>query len=508
MDAARRRFQRRDPLVLAGALALIGALTAAFRLGLQVTNPTTAALSFLLVVLITATASTLWTAIAASLVADLCLNYFFMPPFGTLTIADPQNWLALFVFLAVSTIASQLSAAAREREREATARRDELGRLFDLSRDILLTTESGEATNQLARFIARRFELPFVAVARPRGGRWDIWEGGPLHVPLDPAQLSHAFAGASRALEFDARSRAYSGDATMHVDGQVVQVVPLRLGTSAVGLLAAAGRGVEPGTLDAIAGLAAIAIERAEFLEERGSAETARRSEELKSALLASLAHDLRTPLTAIRLAASNLQASWLGEAERREQSELIRTEVERLHRLFQNILDMARIDAGAVAADRRWVHPSEILEAARDHVEPALRDREVKVVSAADSLVFVDPRLTAAALAHVLENAAQYGAGSPIEVRLGVSPDGLLIAVRDHGPGIAGHDLAHLFDRFYRGGDAKRRGPGTGMGLAIARGMVAAEQGRIWAENCGDGARFSIAVPAESRPAAAEQPA
>ena len=113
--------------------------------------------------------------------------------------------------------------------------------------------------------------------------------------------------------------------------GSRVRLVPLRLGTKPIGLLAAAGRGVEPGSLDALAGVAAIAIERAQFLEERKAAELARQSEELKSALLASLGHDLRTPLTAIRVAASNLQASWLTAPERREQSDLILTEVERL---------------------------------------------------------------------------------------------------------------------------------------------------------------------------------
>ena len=504
-------FARRDALILALALAAIVAVTAAFRIGLHLTNPTTAALSYLLIVLVTAAASTLWAAIAASCVADLCLNYFFMPPFGTFTIADPQNWAALFAFLAVSVIASNLSAAVRDREREATARHDELARLFDLSRDILLTTDSRDAISQLALFISRRFDLAFAAICLPRGSDWDVFDAGTLSVTLDPTQLSEAFRAADRALEFDARARTYAGHRTARVDGRLVHVVPLRLGTKPVGLLAAAGRAIEPGALDAIAGVSAIAIERTQFLEERKSAEIARRNEELKSALLASLAHDLRTPLTAIRVAASNLQASWLADSERRDQSDVILVEVERLHRLFQNVLDMARIDAGAVAAERQWVHPSEIFEAAREQVEQTIRDRPIEVVSESDLLVRVDPRLTAAALAHVLENAAQYtSGGSAIEVRLTAASGGLTMTVRDHGPGIAAGDLPHLFDRFYRGAGAARRVAGTGMGLAIARGMLIAEQGRIWAENCaGGGAQFSIVVPAESRPTApAEQTA
>ena len=157
------------------------------------------------------------------------------------------------------------------------------------------------------------------------------------------------------------------------------------------------------------AGVVAIAIERAQFLEERKAAELTRQSEELKTALLASLGHDLRTPLTAIRVAASNIKASWLTADDRLEQSDLILAEVERLTRLFQNILEMARIDAGAIAAEPRWAHPSEIVAAARDQVEHTLQHARVSVTIDSDVPVRLDPRLTASALAHLLENAAQY---------------------------------------------------------------------------------------------------
>jgi two-component system sensor histidine kinase KdpD len=279
-----------------------------------------------------------------------------------------------------------------------------------------------------------------------------------------------------------------------------VRFVPLRLGARPIGLLAAAGRPIEDATLDAVAGLTAIAIERAQFLDERKAADLARQSEALKSALLASLGHDLRTPLTAIKVAASNLQASWPDEQERRAQSDLILTEVDRLTRLFQNILEMARIDAGAVTQDTRWVSPSEIIEAARSRVEPSLRGRVVEVQADADRLVQIDPRLTAAALSQLLENAAQYSpAGSAIEVRATVGAEGLTIAVRDRGPGIPEADLPHVFERFYRGANVRDRRSGTGMGLAIAKGVLAIERGRIAAENCSDGGvRFTIGVPAE----------
>ena len=187
-------------------------------------------------------------------------------------------------------------------------------------------------------------------------------------------QLTTAFAAAQASLEFDAYARTYAGHRTMTVDGHDVRLVPLRVGTKPIGMLAAAGRPVEAGTLDTLAGVVAIAIERAQFLEERKAGELTRQSEQLKTALLASLGHDLRTPLTAIRVAASNITAPELTREERLEQSDLILSEVERLTRLFQNILEMARIDAGAVATESRWTHPSEIVAAARDQVEHTLQ--------------------------------------------------------------------------------------------------------------------------------------
>jgi two-component system sensor histidine kinase KdpD len=490
----------RDALRLAAGVAAVGAVTMLY-VSLHVANATTVALTFLLVVLLVAATSRLWTAVVTSVVAMLCFNFFFLPPVGTLAIADPQNWVALFAFLAVSLVASNLSSVARARAREALARRDEMAQLFDLSRDVLLMTDSREAIGLLARFIARRFDLAYVAICLPRGADWDISASGSLPIELDRNQLALAVAGASHTLEFDAHERTYSGHRTLTIDGHAVRIVPLRLGIRPIGVLAAAGRPIEPGSLDALGGIVAIAIERIQFLEERKAAELARQSEELKSALLASLGHDLRTPLTAIRVAASNLQASWLGDAERREQSQLVLTEVEHLTRLFENILDMARIDAGAVPTELQWVHPSQIIDAAHEQVEHTIARHPVNVTVASEVLVRLDPRLTAAALAHLIENAAKYSPPeAAIDVDARTSDRDLVISVRDHGPGISAVDLPRLFDRFYRGTQASRVS-GTGMGLSIARGLLAVEQGRVWAENCADnGARFTIAVPVEQK--------
>ncbi len=338
----------------AGALAAIGGVTLAYLRLLHVSNSTIVALSYLLVVLVAAAWSRFWVAIATSCVAVALFNFFFLPPVGTWTIADPENWVALAGFLIVSLVGSRLSAAARDREE--------------------------------------------------------------------------------------------------------------------------------------------LAVERTRH--------------ELKSTLLNSIAHDLRTPLTAIRVAGSNLQGSWLTADERREQGDVVLTEVDRLNRLFENILEMARIDSGAVEPERHWVHASEIVEAARLLVEHDLREHTIDLHTASDAVVRLDPRLTASALAHLLENAAQYSPPrSSISVRCDLAPGELSIAVRDRGRGVSSEDLPHLFDRFYRGADARRHTSGTGMGLSIASGLLAAEHGRVQAKNCPDGgAEFTITVPVEIRASVLEE--
>ena len=495
-------WRRSEAARIAMAALVLAAVTFAL-LELNVTNTATVSTTYLMVVLLVATTSRFRVAVGTSAAAMLCLNFFFLPPVGTFTIADPQNWVALFAFLAVSLVASNLSAVARARTHEAEGRRDELARLFDLSRDVLMMTDSQEALSMLARAIARRFDLEFIAIAMPLHGDWRLHAAGTPQLEIDHREIASAFAAAQATLEFDAYARTYAGHRTITVDGRTVRLVPLRVGTKPIGVLAAAGRPVEAGTLDALAGVVAIGLERAQFLEERKASELTRQSEELKTTLLASLSHDLRTPLTAIRIASSNLKGAELTDEERLEQSDIILTEVERLSRLFQNVLEMARIDAGAIPNESRWTHPSEIVAAARGHVEQALHRHPVTVAFEPDVPVRLDPRLTATALAHLLENAAQYTPdGSMIEVVARVADDTLTIRVRDHGPGIAPADLPRLFERFFRGAGARARASGTGMGLWIVRGLLAAEQGRVWAENCPDGgAQFTIAVPVSVKP-------
>jgi two-component system sensor histidine kinase KdpD len=496
---------RRDAVILVVSLLVVAVATFGLRL-IPDLSATTTALALLLIVLGTATVGRLRAAIVVSIVAMLAFNFFFLPPVGTFTIADPQNWIALFAFLVVAVIASNLSAAAQDRTREAVARRNEVTRLFDLTRDVLLTTETAGAIDALARHIARRFELSNVAICLPDHAAWRMHQGGASDTVVETEALDTALAKARGTLEFDARRRTYGGHVTAGARSEIT-IVPLRHGTKAIGLLATSSPHMDAGALDAVAGVAAIAIERAQFLAERDASELVRQKADLASALLASVSHDLRTPLTAIRVAVENL-AGDLDADQRRTQSVAAVAELDRLTRLVQDILDMARIDAGAIHVDRQWVLAADVVDAAQAHVRHTLQGHTVQVEADEDLEVELDPRLVSAALSHLLENAAQY---SPIDrqilVRAWVDGDGLHVTVTDHGPGLDPGELDHLFERFYRGGTARQTTYGTGMGLSITRGLLAAAGGRVWAENVpGAGARFSIAVPGPVRPVTVAQ--
>lgn len=481
--------RRHDLTHIALATAGVAIVTSTYALWLRGMTATTIAFSYLLIVLFIATIASRTIAVATSITAALAIDFFFLPPLYRFTIEDQQNWVDLFVFLGVSLVASHLSTTARSRQRDAQARRDELGRLFEISRDILRDTESTDALSLLTQQVARRFQLDYVAICFPDGKSFKRYETGRLDV------------GATIA-EDDLRLTLNQAE---HPDGSRagrpmdVHLAPLRRSGKAVGVLALAGT-LDSRTRDVLVGLFEIAIERIHFLEERERAQLTQRSTELKSTLLASLAHDLGTPLTAIRVGVTNICALSVTAPARAEQGEVVLADLDYLNQLFRNILEMTRIDTGAIAPQQQWVYPAEIVEAAVGQVDRALRFHEVVVTDrAGEQLVRIDPRLTSYALGRLLENAAQYSPkGSTISVIDDVTPEGLLLLVRDQGAGIAAVDLPHLFKRFYRRASGAERRTGTGMGLAIARGLLAAEGGRIWAENVPEGgAQFSILVPA-----------
>ena len=287
-------------------------------------------------------------------------------------------------------------------------------------------------------------------------------------------------------------------------ESQARTYAPLKIGVRVTGVLFLSSASIAPGTIEAISGLVALALERARFLKELSRTEALRQSDQLKSALLASVSHDLRTPLTSIRAAVDNLldkSLDWNQEALR-EFHVIISEEVSRLTRLVQNLLEMARIDARELHPVKERVSVPEMISTVLERCASALDNHRVRIELEDDlPLVKVDARLLASALTNLLENAAQYSAAqSEVVVRGGFVANTLTMSIQDEGPGIPAHDLPRVFDKFYRGSSRSVKcREGTGMGLAIARGIVEAHGGKIWVESSpGSGSTFFFSVPVE----------
>jgi two-component system sensor histidine kinase KdpD len=477
-------------------IAVVGAVTvtALFRLVLVGVNSTTVALSLLLVVLGVASAYGLGPSIMGSVAGMLCFNFFFLPPVGTLTIQDPQNWIALLAFLATAVIASQLSANARARARDAERKREEVWRLYELSRAIIATPDSETAMSSTARQVVEVFGFEYCAVFVP-----DI-AGGLRRVALaSDVSFTPAQSDLTKTyLEGEIRETSVEGH------DYTAAYAPLKVGVKSIGVMALAPSTIERATIEAVAGLVALALERARFLRELSYTTALKQSDELKSALLASVSHDLRTPLTSIRAAVDSLlqeEIEW-DKAALREFHIIISEEVERLTRLVQNLLEMARIEAGELKLSREWGSVSEIFSNVLERAAPSIRNHIIKVDLDEDlPLVKLDSRLIAEALANLIENSAKYSPpGTELLLKAHVEADRLIISVKDRGEGIAPDEQDRIFDKFYR--SARRDGQnkeGTGMGLAIARGIIEAHGGKIWVESApGRGATFSFMIPVE----------
>jgi two-component system, OmpR family, sensor histidine kinase KdpD len=478
----------------------VAGVTGFYRVLVTSANATTIALSFLLVVLFTAASQGIGPSILASVAGMICLNFFFLPPVGTLTIHDPQDWLALFAFIVTAILASQLSSTARKTAQEAKKGREEVWKLYQLSRAIIITPDPDTAVSSIANQVREVFDI----------GECDVF------VPSESGQLKGLAAdSAIPALSREFVREVFEKNELRLNEKTGQTYAPLKIGVRVTGVLFLNSAALSPGTIEAISGLVALALERARFLKELSRTEALRQSDQLKSALLASVSHDLRTPLTSIRAAVDNLldkSLDWDREALR-EFHLIISEEVSRLTRLVQNLLEMARIEAGELHPVKEWASVPEMISALVDRCASALDNHRIRIELEDDlPLVRVDARLLTTALANLLENAAQYSsAQSNVVVRGELNADAktLTMSVQDEGHGIPAHDLPRLFDKFYRGSNrSASRHEGTGMGLAIARGIVEAHGGKIWVESSsGIGSTFFFSVPVELRIASSLAP-
>lgn len=476
------------PLQLAlryiAALAIVTAITWIYR-GRPTVNETTAALTYLLAILIVSTVWGLAVAVVMSIASMLAFNYFFLPPVGTFTIADPRNWVALFAFLVSAVVASQLSWRARQKAAEATARRHEIEKLYTFSQKLL---ESGNVIRLLNR-------IPGEIV--------DVFEVGAAAIYLSEKQKVYNSGPPVPQLDIERLAAAAGRDTTLIDEAAGVCFVPVRLGVRSIGSLGISGIALSKNTLEAIGNLIAISIERARAVEQLGQTEAARESERLRTALLDSITHNLRTPLTGIKAAVTTLLGSQpLEDAQRRELLAVINEESDRLNRLVGEAAEMSELESGEVQLHRA-LHPiDEVIASALDRTRNTLGNREV-IVKIAPGLpkVNVDLPRVREALVHLIENANQYSpANEPITISADSSGSSVTTSVADRGSGIDDQEVGLIFDKFYRGRDQRFLVQGTGMGLPIAKAIVEAHGGSVsLTSQLGKGSVFSFTLPAES---------
>jgi two-component system sensor histidine kinase KdpD len=465
------------------AMGTIAIVVIAYR-RLPNVNPTTVALTFLLVVLLLASRWGLPVAITTAVVATLAFNYFFLPPVHTFTITESQNWIALLAFLASAIVASRLSERARREALNATRRRKEVERLYSLSQQLLATDNVMELLNSIPHYVRDAFGLKAAAMFLPK--RKEVYRTGADHPELSEEQLE-----------------SVSGRGELVVDEeQQLCFVPLRIGVKPVGSLGLEGAVLSRETLEAVGSLIAISIERAGAIETLTRAEAARESEKLRSALLDSVTHEFRTPLTAIKLSVTTLLSTPQIDADgRKDLLNVINEEADRLNRLVGEAAEMAQLDAQRVELRRETYGVRQVVDAALEKSKQALAGREVKL-HLPESLpsVRIDLERIAEVLVQLLENAAKYSPpGTPITIS--AEPDGKMvdISVADRGPGIDDMEQSLVFEKFYRGRDQRYRVQGTGMGLAIAKAIVEAHGGTIGVTSqLGSGSVFHFTVPSE----------
>jgi two-component system sensor histidine kinase KdpD len=445
-------------------------------------NPTTVALAFLMLVLVTASRWRLAYSVYLSVLCTVLYNFFFLPPVGRLTIAEPNNWVALAAFLACSVLVSHLSEQEHQHAENAERGRREVERLYEFSQQLLLQENLRSVARTTPSVVAAVFGCRAVA----------------LYVREEDAAYYSDPRNELLPL-VDLKLVASEGEAAVAVrDG--VRVVPLALGMHSLGVLAFAGGEYSTQVYEAIGSLVAIALERAVTVERSSRLEASRQSERLRTALLDSVTHDLRTPLTSIRAAATTLVSQHdLAEAERAELATVVDEESARLDRLIGQAVEMAQLDADAVQIKAQPQDVRELMEMAVEEMRTLLKDRSVEVEVASDvRRVPMDRALVHRVLRHLIENAVKYSpAGSPIQLSAVRDEYRLRMTVADRGPGVEPSEQPFVFDKFFRGRQQRGQAGGTGMGLAIVKAIVEAHGGGIeLISEAGKGSKFAFWLP------------
>jgi two-component system sensor histidine kinase KdpD len=476
--------RKRLPTLLAqyaAALAAVLAITFFYRHESRF-NATTVAFTFLLAILAASTVWGLSVSIFMSLAATLAYNYFFLPPIGAFTIADPQNWVALVVFLVTSVVASNLSAMARNRTVEANLRRKEVERLYGFSRRLLTAGNPIELLNAIPGQIVDAFEVGAVALFLAE--KQKMYRSG-MNLPQ---------------LDVDVLKAIMAREDVQIDEEHSLCFAPIRLGAKIVGSMGISGPVLSVQTLEALGTLIAVAIERAYAIEQLGKTEAAREGERLKSALLDAITHDFRTPLTSIKASVTSLLSdSNLNEGQRDDLLAVINEECDRLNRLVGEAGEMARLEAGEVKLQLEPHRVGELIAAALDTCKANLGTRPVRIdLKDPELRVQADLPRAKEVLVHLIENANLYSSpDQPITIHAEAKDSFAHLSIADRGPGIDDMELNLIFDKFYRGRDQRYRVQGTGMGLPIAKAIVEAHGGTIGVvSQVGRGSVFTFTLP------------
>ncbi len=448
-------------------------------------NETTVAMTFLIVILLVAANWGLRHSIYLSILSSAAFNFFFLPPVLTFTIGDSRNWVALLTFLVTGIVASNLAERARTEARISRSREREAERFSDLSQQMMVSGNVIDLLNSLPHMIAGTFSLAGAAIYLREKDR--VYRSSPEFMQISKAEL---------------RDAAFTRDHRTDPERNTT-LVPIMLGTRPIGALGITGSGTSPEALDAVTGLVAIAIERAGAVETLTKLEASRESERLRNALLDSVAHDLRTPLTSITAAITTLRLDLdIDPSQSAELMQIIEEEAARLDRLVGQAMEMAELDAHDIKLDLRSHSMREAVDGAIESVLPQVRSHPLDV-RLSDSLPRLDFDLERIqkVLQHLLENAAKYSAeGSPIFVSAEVNQGVFVTSVADRGVGVDDLERMMIFDKFYRGQGQRYQVQGTGMGLAISKAIVEAHGGSIdVTSQPGQGSVFSFSLPLQT---------
>lgn len=504
---------------------------------------------YLLVVIGLASTRGRYAAVLASILASLSFDFFIVPPLYKLTMYRPEEWIALFVFLIDAILTGQLAAALRARAQTSLRREQETRALYDLVSTASKEEEPEHQLQVIAQAIADVFApwgVQDCAILQPdSSGQLRVQASA--YQPLEQVTLSTDERAMADWVITHKHPMSLYDDAALapssythfmqriivpHITkGRTVirslRLLPLQTGQRMIGVLRLwvtndPHHNVRQEDLEehlehpdtrtnffwTFLEQATALIERADLRRETMRMEILQRTDALRAALLSSVSHDLRTPLTGIKAAATSLlqeDVHWNNEARRGFALSIVR-QTDRLNRLVGNLLDMSRIEEGELRPEKEWYHLAELIYDVLDRLRPMIQERVIQTNIASDlPPIELDYLHMDQVLTNLLENAVRYTpADSPIEICARQDDQRITLSVADRGPGIPPADLEHIFDKFYRVLDTRTTSSkaagmqaGSGLGLAVCRGLVEAQGGHIWAEaRSGGGAIFFITLP------------